>query len=113
MNEKVYIERDAALTEFNKTCTLCRELVLRPMCDECSVADTIRHIKELHPADVAPIIRGKWISEEIFINPTPWVIWRCSNCGYVRSRGYSYDGEKPSAKFCENCGADMRGETDE
>ena len=32
--------------------------------------------------------------------------WCCSECGYVISTEGSW--EKPKAKFCEECGADMR-----
>ena len=32
--------------------------------------------------------------------------WCCTNCGYVISTEGSW--EKPDAKFCEECGADMR-----
>ena len=32
--------------------------------------------------------------------------WLCSNCGYVISTEGSW--EKPTAKFCEDCGADCR-----
>ena len=32
--------------------------------------------------------------------------WCCSNCGYVIFTEGSW--EDPTAKFCENCGADMR-----
>lgn len=36
-------------------------------------------------------------------------------CGYIRTQGWVHtkEGQKPTAKFCENCGADMRGERSE
>lgn len=34
--------------------------------------------------------------------------WCCTNCGHVISTEGNW--EKPAAKFCEDCGADMRGE---
>lgn len=33
--------------------------------------------------------------------------WCCTECGYVISTEGSW--ENPKAKFCEECGADMRG----
>lgn len=114
---KEYIEKEAALTEFNKTCALCRELVLRPMCDKCSNADSIHHIKELAPANVKPVVMGEWLivdesywrgtqSQDKQINR---VSLKCSNCGHRITRK-DFRGIR---NFCPNCGADMRGEKDE
>lgn len=96
MNEE-YIKKETALTEFNKTCALCRELVLRPMCDKCSNADSIRHIKELTPADVKPIVRGEWKRIDEYVYGEKWQCTHCEETNQWRAR------------FCPNCGADMRG----
>lgn len=55
--------------------------------------------------------RGKWISYSQFypeVN-THWVKWECSECGYVRTKGWegTTDGRCPTAMICENCGAIM------
>ena len=57
--------------------------------------------------------KGKWIATYSDCGGDVWVSWKCSNCGYVRKKGWKYNGgEKPDALFCEMCNADMRGEQD-
>ena len=56
-----YIEREAALKEFEKVCNVCMALVNKPMCGDCSVADTVRKVKSIPAADVREV---KWISVE-------------------------------------------------
>ena len=53
-----YIEREAALTVFQNVCAVCMALVDKPMCGECSVADTVRKVKSIPPADVQPVPDG-------------------------------------------------------
>ena len=53
-----YIPREAALTEFQKVCDVCMTLTKRPMCGDCSVADTVREIKRIPAADVREV---RWI----------------------------------------------------
>lgn len=51
-------------------------------------------------ADVAPVVHGRWIhlgGDE----------WRCSACGFVITTEGSWD--KPTKKYCEDCGAKMDG----
>lgn len=51
-------------------------------------------------ADVRPVVRGRWAhlgGDE----------WCCTACGFVIHTEGSW--EKPEKKFCEDCGADMRG----
>jgi len=60
-------------------------------------ADAIRIIESLEPADVAPVIHGRWVNGS------------CGKCGkhapyYLMSSTY-YEGD-----FCPNCGAKMDGE---
>lgn len=51
--------------------------------------------------NVRPVVRGEWKN----IGGDEWV---CTACGFVISTEGSW--EKPEKKFCEDCGADMRGE---
>ena len=57
---------------------------------------------------------GRWIPTYEDCCADVWVKWKCSECGYVRKKGWkqTYDGAKPDALFCEMCNADMRGEQD-
>lgn len=53
-------------------------------------------------ADVAPVVHGRWVhlgGDE----------WCCSACGFVISTEGSW--EKPTKKYCEDCGAKMEGES--
>lgn len=46
--------------------------------------------------------KGNWVG----IDDEPCDEWECDRCGFI------YDGSPPP-NFCENCGADMRGENDD
>ena len=53
-------------------------------------------------ADVAPVVHGRWVhlgGDE----------WCCSACGFVISTEGSW--EKPTQKYCEDCGAKIEGES--
>lgn len=53
-------------------------------------------------ADVAPVVHRQWVhlgGDE----------WFCSACGFVISTEGSW--EKPTQKYCEDCGAKMEGES--
>lgn len=70
--------------------------------------------------DVAPIVRGKWIYEEIGIRT---IAIKCSNCGRILHSGNNYTKEEFTKhindllkeknieldKYCSNCGAKMEG----
>lgn len=52
--------------------------------------------------DVVPAVYGRWVhlgGDE----------WCCSACGFVISTEGSW--EKPTKKYCEDCGAKMEGES--
>lgn len=54
----------------------------------------------LPAADVAPVVQGKWAhfgGDE----------WGCPVCGFVITTEGSWD--KPTKKYCENCGTKMDG----
>ena len=55
-------------------------------------------IAEIPAADVAPVVHGRWAhlgGDE----------WCCSACGFVITTEGSWD--KPTKKYCEDCGAKM------
>ena len=88
-----YIEKQAVLDEMDED---IEEFV------ECDYALKItkRHIKKIPPADVRPVVRGRWEDKQF----GPWgaVYATCSAC---RGR-VTLD---PAARsFCPSCGADMR-----
>ena len=58
-------------------------------------------IDSIPAADVAPVVRGRW--EHLGGDE-----WCCSACGFVITTEGSWD--KPTKKYCEDCGAMMDGE---
>lgn len=90
-----YIERAAAVKS-----------VLRMRRPENSVAQNRMlsmiqmDMLKLPAADVAPVVHGRWVhlgGDE----------WCCSACGFVITTEGSWD--KPTKKYCEDCGAKMDG----
>ena len=90
-----YIERAAAVKS-----------VLRMRRPENSVAQNRMlsiiqmDMLKLPAADVAPVVHGRWMhlgGDE----------WCCSVCGFVITTEGSWD--KPTRKYCEDCGAKMDG----
>ena len=63
----------------------------------------ISDIKGMKAANVAPVVLGRWVhlgGDE----------WCCSACGFVITTEGSWD--KPTKKYCEDCGAKMDGGAD-
>ena len=66
-----------------------------------TMTDAKRQIADTRPADVAPVVHGRWAhlgGDE----------WCCSACGFVITTEGSWD--KPTKKYCEDCGAKKEGE---
>ena len=66
-------------------------------------------IDQLRPADVQPVRHGHWIEEVREIGGTFRLYQtyiHCSECGKEH-----YSGTLPKPNFCDECGADMRGDT--
>ena len=80
-----YIEKQAVLDEMDED---IEEFV------ECDYALKItkRYIKKIPPADVRPVVRGRWVR-----NNGRWCCDKCT-CPVQVIR----------SPFCPNCGADMR-----
>lgn len=62
-----------------------------------------QYIEALPAADVAQVVRGRW--EHLGGDE-----WCCSACGFVLTTEGSWD--KPTKKYCEDCGAKMDGGAD-
>lgn len=64
--------------------------------------DIIDLINNQPTVDAVPMVHGRWVhlgGDE----------WRCSACGFVITTEGSWD--KPTKKYCEDCGAKMEGES--
>jgi len=102
-----YIDRDKALTAFCNFCGVCPEEKRDPaQCD-----DILGHVlKELEPADVRPVVRGKW---EFMETENIWSHAELSHfyiqCSICKSQFFT---DTPKLRFayeyCPCCGADMR-----
>lgn len=96
-----YIKREAAL---RANCYFCSEHLKddSPCGEKC--ADYMKFMK-IPAADVRPVVRGHWISEEEAEEKGDYSLRdACSVCGHcdwdcTESAGFNY---------CPNCGADMR-----
>lgn len=73
----------------------------------CAIVGIVKLLKEeiskIPAADVAPVVNGRWVhlgGDE----------WCCSACGFVITTEGSWD--KPTKKYCEDCGARMDGDSD-
>ena len=65
------------------------------------IETVLEYAESLPAADVAPVVHGRWThlgGDE----------WCCSGCGFVITTEGSWD--KPTKKYCENCGAKMEQE---
>ena len=73
----------------------------------CGAALAKTYVEQLPSAQK----KGHWIGEHLKY-PSGYItfIYHCSECGYEER--HAYEDSKPS-NFCPNCGADMRGDTDE
>ena len=60
-----------------------------------TMTDAKRQIADTRPADVAPVVHGRWVSKN------EWT-FVCSNCDYVD--GYPFNDRH---NYCPNCGAKM------
>ena len=64
--------------------------------------DIIDLINNQPTVDAVPMVHGRWVhlgGDE----------WCCSVCGFVITTEGSWD--KPTKKYCEDCGAKMEGES--
>jgi hypothetical protein len=99
-----YIEREAALNQFEYTSSAIPEKWAR-----------IR-IEEIPAADVAPVRRGRWIWNP---NGMDWGLgaWVCSECHAKPETWWEADKKNnpyrcSGGHFCGNCGARMDGDGD-
>lgn len=67
---------------------------------------SIATIKDMKPADVRPVVRGRWV-RHYCDEDGKYDGWGCDKC----KEWYFFGPSKPN--FCPNCGADMKEETKE
>ena len=102
-----YIDADAVLKSIGASehCKDCECKINNYECrghslsrqDICDIVDTIS------TADVKPVVRGKWRKIDKLGRTV-----KCSKCGNTLAL-YGVNAGRGNANFCPNCGADMRG----
>ena len=95
-----YIEREAAVKAFNNFDAGRAD---SPPFTLLTPEEFAEYLYELPTADVAPVVHGRW--EHLGGDE-----WCCSACGFVITTEGSWD--KPTKKYCEDCGAKMDGGAD-
>lgn len=103
MNDRLFKESDAikAIYKLKKTVIKHKDLSYHD-----GLFDALEAIQDLTSADKS---QGKWIFRTIFPNDKsefPMGYLECSICG-------STHANKTPCNFCDNCGARMKGITDE
>ena len=96
---KEYIDREALMRRIKEIhCAEC-DSYNGVRCRACWVDDTLDYIDSEPSADVAPVVRGRWIIDSVGGKIA------CSDCGCIY---LGYNGRlKPN--YCPNCGAKMDG----
>lgn len=75
-------------------------------------------ISSIPPADVRPVVRGRWVRVGGFFTPGGDPVWQCSECGKgrhvygIEHGSYGADVSDGQWLACPNCMAIMKGEND-
>ena len=103
-----YIDRETLLNDIKERyCLPCKGAgkdYNGCKCRACWVDDMCDEVIDAPAADVAPVVYGRWThlgGDE----------WCCPVCGFVITTEGSWD--KPTKKYCEDCGAKMDGKDEE
>ena len=93
-----YIERSAGVSILRAKANMAVLMDAAPYFEKAT-----QMLEKLPAADVAPVVHGRWAhlgGDE----------WCCPVCGFVITTEGSWD--KPTKKYCEDCGAKMDGGAD-
>ena len=64
----------------------------------------IKAVDETPTEEVAPLVRGKWIAQDIHNCHTDF---KCSKCGYIHNFMHLYGKPTADYTYCPYCGAKM------
>ena len=95
-----YIEWETLLAHLRK----CKETSMGSSLTAAVITAIQYFVEKMPAADVAPVVHGRWThlgGDE----------WCCPVCGFVITTEGSWD--KPTKKYCEDCGAKMDGRGEE
>lgn len=71
----------------------------------------LHDIENFPAADVAPVVRGKWIGKPLD-NFKKYQV-TCSECGWIGIENYDSYVDPSDFNYCPNCGANMEYEEDD
>lgn len=102
-----YVDRETLLKDIEERyCLPCKEAGKGHngcKCRACWVNDMCGEVIDAPAADVAPVVHTRWGH----LGGDEWI---CPACGFVITTEGSWD--KPTKKYCEDCGARMDGDDD-
>ena len=100
-----YIEKQTAIDAIN------HELLCGSTADACGLETAYDLIHDLKPADVRPVVRGRWVVNQTAMGTNYSV---CSECEkefcFRTDYGTLIKIDLSGTNYCPNCGAEMRGE---
>ena len=88
------------MDEYIKRETAVRAVMLAKWADGSDGAMAMEIVATAPAVDVAPVVHGRW-------GHLGGDEWLCTACGFVITTEGSWD--KPTKKYCEDCGAKMDG----
>lgn len=75
-------------------------------CRACWVDDMLDEVDCFRPADVAPVVHGRWLEREDPMLDVYYVCSVCKEAFYIEATGYTED-DLFVYTYCPNCGAKM------
>lgn len=96
-----YIEKQAAIDNIEKS--FDKETILNRFVRKIAISA----VRRMEPVDIRPVVRGCWVFNEEDGH------CYCSECGGVSPMDDQNGDECDCPDYCPNCGADMRGTSDE
>ncbi len=93
-----YIERSAGVSILRAKANMAVLMDVAPYFEKAA-----QMLEKLPAADVAPVVHAHW-------GHLGGDEWLCTACGFVITTEGSWD--KPTKKYCEDCGAKMDGGAD-
>lgn len=94
-----YIERETVVSVLRHLLTPNKSPAQRELLRVAEIG-----VQRIPAANVAPMVRGRWVHDHYEDCTEEFEIVKCSNCGYT---AYAMALFVKSGNFCPNCGARM------
>jgi DNA-directed RNA polymerase subunit RPC12/RpoP len=99
-----YIDKQATIDNIERS--FDKETILNRFVRKIAISA----VRRMEPADVRPVVRGKWVSDEDTYPGPGMRNYKCSACGKIAGTWRKGLKKEQLYPFCPMCGADMRGE---